>query len=64
MGVKMAIRREHELHQRRAMRNMWLGLTLGGFVVLVLAITIVKLSNGAAMEAFDHSYRNSLELGE
>ena len=46
------------------MRNMWLGLTLGGFVVLVLAITIVKLSNGAAMEAFDHSYRNSLELGE
>jgi len=60
----MAIRRDHELHQRRAKRNMWLGLTLGGFAVLVLAITMVKLSNGEAMEAFDHSYRNTLEVAE
>ena len=62
--MSMAIRKEHELHQRRAKRNMWLGLTLGGFAVLVLAITMVKLSDGQMMEAFDHSYRPSLEAGE
>lgn len=56
----MAIAPEHELHRRRARRNLWVGLTLGAFVVLVIAITMVKMSNGQMMEAFDHSLRPSL----
>ncbi len=62
MGVIMAINRDHELHRRRARRNMWLGLVLGGFVVLVFGITMVKLKNGQMMEAFDHTVRPSLVM--
>ncbi|MBT8153094.1 cytochrome C oxidase assembly protein [Epibacterium ulvae] len=43
----MALNKEHELHSRRKGRNIGLGLVLGGFVVLVLALTMVKVtSNG------------------
>lgn len=56
----MAIRKEHELHRRRGNRNMWLGVVLGGFVVMVFGITVVKISNGQSMQAFDHSYRPAL----
>ena len=37
---------EHDLHRRRKGRNASLGLLLGGFVILVFAVTIVKLSTG------------------
>lgn len=57
----MTINRDHELHRRRARRNLWLGLLLGGWVVLIFGITVVKMSNGNMMEGFDHSYRPSLE---
>lgn len=60
----MAIHKDHELHKRRSKSNMWLGLTLGGFVALVFAITMVKMGNGTLMEAFDHSYRSTIEAGE
>ena len=33
----------------RKRRNLWLALALASFVVLVLAITIVRLSSGADM---------------
>ncbi|RMD89288.1 MAG: hypothetical protein D6811_12515 [Alphaproteobacteria bacterium] len=52
--------REHELHRRRARRNMWVALSLGAFVLLVAAITMVKMSQGESMEAFDHVLRPSL----
>ncbi|MFT3687682.1 hypothetical protein [Paenirhodobacter sp.] len=39
----MAIAREHELHRRRFSRNLGLGLVLAAFVVLVFALTIVKV---------------------
>ncbi len=43
----MALHKEHELHKRRFSRNVGLGLILGAFVVLVLALTMVKVtSNG------------------
>ncbi|MDE4134030.1 cytochrome C oxidase assembly protein [Phaeobacter sp. QD34_3] len=41
----MAIRKEHDLHKRRLGRNMGVGLLLGGFVVLVLALTMVKVTS-------------------
>lgn len=57
----MAITKTHELHKRRAKRNMLVGLVLGGFVVMVFGITMSKLSEGQMMEGFDHSVRPSLE---
>lgn len=34
---------EHELHKRRRGRNRAVGLTLGAFVALIFAVSIVKL---------------------
>lgn len=42
----MNIRAEHELHQRRKGRNVGVGLMLAAFVVLVLALTVAKVTNG------------------
>ncbi len=42
----MSIKVEHEIHQRRKGRNVGVGLMLAGFVVLVLALTFVKITSG------------------
>jgi hypothetical protein len=36
----------HEIYGRRRSRNIGLGLTLGGFVLLVFVVTMVKLDAG------------------
>ena len=41
----MSIRAEHEIHARRRGRNTGVGLMLVGFVVLIMAITYVKITN-------------------
>ncbi|HDY95125.1 MULTISPECIES: cytochrome C oxidase assembly protein [Sulfitobacter] len=41
----MGIRAEHEIHTRRRGRNLGVGLLLAGFVVLVMALTFVKITN-------------------
>lgn len=43
----MPIRAEHEIHTRRKGRNVGVGLMLAGFVILVLALTFTKVTNGA-----------------
>lgn len=40
----MTIRVEHEIHTRRKGRNVGVGLMLGGFVVLVMVLTFVKIT--------------------
>lgn len=50
----------NDLYARRRSRNVGLGLTLGAVVALIFAVTIVKLTHGQSMEAFDHQYRSSL----
>jgi hypothetical protein len=45
----------HEIYGRRRSRNLGLGLTLGAFVVLIFAVTVVKLHEGAEMRGFDHT---------
>ena len=45
----------HEIFGRRRSRNVGLGLVLGAFVVIVFAVTVVKLSEGPPMEGVDHS---------
>lgn len=50
----------HEIYARRRSRNVGLGLTLGALVLLIFAVTIVKLAHGQSMEGYDHTYRASL----
>jgi hypothetical protein len=45
----------HELYGRRRSRNLGLGITLGAFVLLVFAVTVVKLTEGADMRGYDHT---------
>lgn len=44
----------HELYGRRRSRNRGLGLVLGAFVVIVFAVTMVKLSEGVDMRSPDN----------
>lgn len=53
----MAFREEHELHRRRFGRNLGLGLVLAGFVGVVFALTVVKVTRGDPMQAYDHVVR-------
>lgn len=57
----MAITREHDLHRRRAGRNIGLAVVLAAFIALVFGLTIAKVSGGGALQAFDHSYRPVLD---
>ena len=49
----MSFRPEHEMHRRRFSRNLGLGLTLAAFVVLVMALTVVKVTMGDPMSALE-----------
>ena len=49
----------HEIYARRKGRNVALGLCLGGLVVLIMAVTIVKLGAGVEMKGFDHTYETT-----
>ncbi|MEY4697292.1 MAG: hypothetical protein RIT14_1720 [Pseudomonadota bacterium] len=64
----MAFRPEHELHRRRFGRNLGVGLTLAGFIVVVFALTVVKVTRGDPMQGYDHTVRpemtNAAEAGE
>ena len=46
----------HEIYTRRKGRNLALGGVLLGLVVLIFAVTIVKLSQGVEMRGFDHTF--------
>jgi hypothetical protein len=40
----MSLRVEHEIHGRRKGRNVGVGLMLGAFVILVMVLTFVKIT--------------------
>ncbi len=48
----MIVKDEHELHTRRRGRNFALGGALALFVLIVFAVTIVKLANGQVIQAY------------
>tara|TARA_B100000767_G_scaffold67735_1_gene64226 strand:- start:739 stop:948 length:210 start_codon:yes stop_codon:yes gene_type:complete len=56
----MALIKLHPQHKKRQRSNIIIGCLLLSFVVLVFGVTVVKMSNGAMLEAFDHSYRISV----
>ncbi len=58
----MSFREEHELHKRRFGRNLGLGLVLAAFVVLVFGLTVVKVTEGDPMQAFDHVARPEMAM--
>ena len=45
----------HEIFTRRRSRNLGLGLTLGAFVLLIFAVTVVKLFEGEQIRGYDHT---------
>ncbi|MBA4349849.1 MAG: hypothetical protein C0427_01200 [Rhodobacter sp.] len=60
----MAFPPEHEIHRRRLGRNVGVGVTLALFIVLVFALTVVKVTRGDPMQGFDHSVRPELAIEE
>lgn len=56
----MALARDHELHRRRASRNIGVGITLVAFIVLIFGLTIAKVQTGGQIEGFDHTFRPGL----
>ncbi len=56
------IKATHEIHERRKSRNIGLGLTLVGFVAVVFALTVVKVTRGDPMQGFDHVVRPEMEV--
>jgi CHASE2 domain-containing sensor protein len=48
----------HEIYERRRSRNRGLGLTLAAFVLLLFAVTVVKLTEGAELRGFDHTFES------
>lgn len=59
----MAIKVEHELHERRRGRNTGVGLLLIGFIAIIFGLTVVKvlqLGEAAQFEKFDHVARPQL----
>lgn len=56
----MAIKVEHEIHERRRGRNTGVGLLLIGFIGIIFGLTVVKvleLGEANQFERFDHVAR-------
>ncbi|MFG5383878.1 hypothetical protein [Yoonia sp. R2-816] len=56
----MAIKVEHELHERRRGRNFGVFALLIGFIAIIFGLTVVKvlqLGDAAQFEKFDHVAR-------
>ena len=65
-GGSVALKVEHEIHDRRKGRNMGVGLLLIGMIGIVFGLTVVKvlgLTDIRQMEKFDHVARPQLEPG-
>ena len=50
----MSFRPEHEIHRRRFSRNLGVGLALLGFIAIVFALTVVKVTRGGSIQGYDH----------
>jgi hypothetical protein len=60
----MSFRPAHDVHRRRFSRNLGVGIVLAAFVALVFALTVVKVTKGDPMQAFDHQQRPELAVEE
>ena len=55
----MNIRVESEMHRRRRSQNIGVAVCLLFFIVLVMALSLVKLTNSGPVEGYDHTPRSS-----
>ena len=55
---------DFEIRKRRSSTNIVLGLILAIFVMLIFSVTVVKLSNGDKMQAYDHVLRPEMLTDE
>tara|TARA_B100001113_G_scaffold322024_1_gene292235 strand:- start:1319 stop:1498 length:180 start_codon:yes stop_codon:yes gene_type:complete len=55
---------DFEIRKRRSSTNIALGLILAIFVILIFSVTVVKLSNGDKMQAYDHVLRPEMLTDE
>ena len=53
--------KRRELHGRRFSRNLGVGLVLLALVFVVFGLTVVKVTRGDPMQAFDHVARPEME---
>ena len=51
------IKATHELHQRRLSRNVGVALTLVFLISVVFGLTVVKVTRGDSLQAYDHVVR-------
>ncbi|MFS4437206.1 hypothetical protein ACMA5I_03220 [Paracoccaceae bacterium GXU_MW_L88] len=55
---------QHEIYRRRRSRNVGVGLALGALVVLIFAVSYVKMSRGELGERFQHTLRPQMVPGQ
>ena len=58
------IKATHEIHQRRLSRNVGVALTLVFLVAVVFGLTVVKVTRGDSLQAYDHSVRPEMAPAE
>jgi len=51
----MVFKAPHEIYRRRFSRNLGVGILLVGFVALMFALTVVKVTRGDPLKGFDHT---------
>lgn len=47
---------DHEIYTRRRGRNLAIGGCLAAVVIMIFAVTIVKLKNGMNIQGYDHTF--------
>ena len=60
----MELKVTHDLHKRRYSRNLGVALTLVALISLIFGLTVVKVTRGDPMQAFDHAVRPELAARE
>ena len=55
----MNIKVESEMHRRRRSQNIGVAVCLLFFIGLVMALSLVKLTNSGPVEGYDHAPRSS-----
>jgi hypothetical protein len=58
------MQRDSEMHVRRRGRNFAVLAVLLGFMVVVFAVTVVKIRTGGFSEGFDHVVRPAMIEGQ
>ena len=56
----MALGKPHEIHTRRAGRNLGVAGILIGFIAIVFGLTVVKVRSLGPIEGYDHAPRPAL----